>query len=79
MLSKFLNFKGLGLIVNIHHIHSIVVEPNIYTIYLMSNKFDGKIVWGSGNISSEGCYVSICEKKNPADYKTLSEWIIKET
>jgi len=77
-MSKFIKLKNL--IININHIHSIVIKPNKYCIHLVSNKFDG-LNWnvfgfGIGTITSHNFEIEVCETKNLSDYKILSVFIL---
>uniref|UniRef100_A0A6C0E3Z4 Uncharacterized protein n=1 Tax=viral metagenome TaxID=1070528 RepID=A0A6C0E3Z4_9ZZZZ len=76
-MTKFI--KLTNYIININHIHRIVIKPNKYYIHLVSNKFDG-FKWdvgviGIGTIASHNSEIEVCETKHPIDYKILSEWI----
>ena len=76
-MSKFI--KLTNFIININHIHSIVIKPNKYYIHLVSNKFDG-FKWdvfgfGVGTIASHNSEIEVCETKHLNDYKILSDWI----
>ena len=78
-MSKFI--KLTNLIINSNYIHSIVINPNKYYIYLMSNKFDGS-KWsvagtGIGSISSYNSEIEVCKTEHSSDYKIISDWIDK--
>ena len=76
-MSKFI--KLTNFVININHIHSIVIKPNKYYIHLVSNKFDGFKwdvgVFGIGTITSHNSEIEVCETKHSSDYKILSDWI----
>lgn len=76
-MSKFM--KLTNLIINTNYIHSIVIKPNKYCIYAMSNKIDG-LKWsvagcGIGTITSYNYEIEICETEHSKDYKIVSDWI----
>ena len=76
-MSKFI--KLTNFIININHIHSILIKPNKYYIHLTSNKFDG-FKWdvggfGIGTITSHNSEIEVCETKHSSDYKIVSDWI----
>jgi hypothetical protein len=76
-MSKFL--KLTNYIININYINTIVIKPNKYCIYIMSNKFDGSNFsvagFGIGNISSHNYEIEVCETKHSSDYKIVSDFI----
>lgn len=80
-MSKFIKFSKL--IVNTNYIQSIVIQPNKYSINVVSNKFDGSNWFGpligKGIISSYNSEIEICETKHSSDYKILNDWIVNET
>lgn len=71
-MSKFLKLSTFLLNTNV--IHKIVIEPNKYLIHIVSKKIYGFI---PGYISSYTSELEVCEKKNPNDYKIVSDWISK--
>jgi hypothetical protein len=72
-MSKFIKFTSL--IININYIQSIVIKPNKYYIYVVSNKFEGSNMFGTSNVSSYNSRIEVCETKNSIDYKILYDWI----
>ena len=80
-MSKFI--KLTNLIINIKYIQTIVIKPNKYYIYVMSNKFDGSNwsspVIGFGHVSSSNSEIEVCETKHSSDYKIVSRWIDKHS
>jgi hypothetical protein len=80
-MSKFIKFSKL--IVNTNYIQSIVIQPNKYSINVVSNKFDGSNWFipliGNGIISSYNNEIEVCETKHSSDYKILNDWIVNET
>ena len=76
-MSKFIKLSNF--IINTNYIHSIVIKPNKYCLYMVSNKFDG-LQWslagfGFGTISSYNYELEVCEIKQSNDYKIVSDWI----
>lgn len=76
-MSKFI--KLTNLIININHIHSIVINPNKYNIHMISHKLDG-FKWdiagcGIGTINSHNYEFEVCKTKHSRDYKIISDWI----
>jgi hypothetical protein len=75
-MSRFLKLKDC--MINISHIRFILLDkPKVYKIDLAANWFNGYWMLGSGSVSSQNYEVTVCEKENPEDYKTLTEWINK--
>jgi hypothetical protein len=79
-MSNFIKFTNL--VLNAKYIQSIIIKPNFYHIYVMSNKFEGSngsiAGFGFGTISSHKFEITVCETKNSIDYKILSDWIDKQ-
>jgi hypothetical protein len=75
-MSNFIKFTNL--VLNAKYIQSIIIKPNFYHIYIMSNKFEGSNCIGFGTISSHKFEIAVCETKNSIDYKILSDWIDKQ-
>jgi hypothetical protein len=75
-MSNFIKFTNL--VLNAKYIQSIIIKPNFYHIYVMSNKFEGSTGIGFGNISSHNSEITVCKTKNSIDYKILSDWIDKQ-
>ena len=76
-MSKFIKLSKF--IINTNYIHSIVIKPNKYSVYMVSNKFTG-LQWtiagfGFGTISSDNYELEVCEIKHSNDYKIVSDWI----
>ena len=75
-MSNFIKFTNL--VLNAKYIQSIIIKPNFYHIYVMSNKFEGSNCIGFGTISSHNSEFTVCKTKNSIDYKILSDWIDKQ-
>jgi hypothetical protein len=76
-MSRFI--KLTKLVINTNDIHQIYIHPNKYYIYLKS--IDG-FCWsfagsGMGSFSSHNSKIEVCETKDYADYKIVSDWISK--
>jgi hypothetical protein len=74
-MSPFIRLTILTL--NTKYIHSIVVKPNKYYINMMSTHIGGVFFVLTGVVQSNNYEIVVCEKKNPADYKTVTEWLNK--
>jgi hypothetical protein len=75
-MSRFL--KLTGCMINVSNIRYILLDkPKVYNIKMTTNYFNGFILFGSGFIHSDNLEVTVCEKENPEDYKTVTEWINK--
>jgi hypothetical protein len=76
-MSKFL--KLTNIIINKHHIQSIVIKPNKYYIHVVSDAFVGSHFsvagFGFGTISSHYGEIVVCKTENSIDYKMVSDWI----
>ena len=73
-MSRFL--KLTGIVINANQIRIIDFnKPSEYNIHLVTKEFSGFIMFGSGTINSVEPYITVCEKKNPEDYKIVSDWI----
>jgi hypothetical protein len=73
-MSRFL--KLTKSIINTNQIRIIDFnKPSEYAIHLVTKEFYGSVFLGTGNIYSSEPYFIICEKKNPEDYKIVSDWI----
>ena len=74
-MSKFI--KLTSRIINSHHIKEIVQSPNKFNIRFANHKTGGFLIVGSGRADSLDDDFNICIKKNPQDYKIVSDWINK--
>ena len=73
-MSRFL--KLTKSIINTNQIRIIDFnKPSEYNIHLVTKEFYGYFLFGSGGIDSSEPYITVCEKKNPEDYKIVSDWI----
>ena len=73
-MSRFL--KLTKSIINTNQIRIIDFnKPSEYNIQLVTKEFYGYFLFGSGSIDSSEPYITVCEKKNPEDYKIVSDWI----
>ena len=73
-MSRFL--KLTKSIINANQIRIIDFnKPNNYDIHLVAKEFRGYLFLGSGNIESLEPYITVCQEKDPEDYKIVSEWI----
>ena len=73
-MSRFL--KLTKIIINTNQIRIIDFKnPSEYNIHLVTKEFSGFFMFGSGNVQSSEPYFIICEKKDPEDYKIVSDWI----
>ena len=57
--------------INTLHINHIIINPNKYSIYLMSTNISGGMAYFSSNSPA----IKICANKDPIDYKILQDWI----
>ena len=64
-MSKFL--KLTDSIINIKYIHSIVIKPNRYHIYVMSATSSEGLKWATINVYDDS-----------SDYKIVSDWIANQ-
>jgi hypothetical protein len=67
--------KLTSTIVNILHINRVIIRPNKYSIYIANNNIDGIFFLAFGHIYSRDDRIDICQFKNPADYKTVTNWV----
>jgi hypothetical protein len=73
-MSRFI--KLTKMIINSNQIRIINFDkPNNYVIHLVAKEFYGYVVLGSGSIQSSEPYITVCQEKDPEDYKIVSEWI----
>ena len=73
-MSRFL--KLTKSIINTNQIRIIDFnKPSEYTIHLVTKEFKGYFIMGTGIIDTSEPYYTICEKKDPEDYKIVSERI----
>lgn len=72
-MSRFLKLSHT--IINVSHIKEITIRESKYTIYLQSNRHSGFSIAGSGFISNDNDYYTICKNKNPEDYIKVDKWI----
>lgn len=70
---KFIRLSQI--IINPLQLSTIVMKENKYYIHMMRNK--GTILFGSGGFDCDE--IEVCKKKNPEEYKTVSEWIDQNT
>ena len=75
-MSRFL--KLTKSIINANQIRIIDFnKPNKYEIHLVSKEIYGYTVFGTGTIESYEPYITVCQEKQPEDYKIVSDWIQK--
>lgn len=74
-MNKFL--KLTSVIINVKHIHKILIAPNKYYIHIVGNNISGFVFFSLGSISSTADIITVCADKMPQDYKNVSEWIDK--
>lgn len=74
-MNKFLKLSTL--VINKDYIYKIIIKPHIYNIYININVINGIMMFGSGYMDSKVEYYEFCEKKDPSDYKIITEWISK--
>jgi hypothetical protein len=73
-MSQFL--KLTKRIININHIERIYIDTSKYYIYPANPSFSGFLFGASGVISSNNHEnITICQEKDPEDYKTITNWI----
>ena len=53
------------------------MKNNTYIITLTTHTLDGFMLFSSGYFKSINDKVELCKKKDPIDYKILSDWINK--
>jgi hypothetical protein len=69
-------FINLGkYIVNTSTIKYVTIAENKYYVTLLTPDISGYTIFGSGTISSNDDYITVCAEKNEDSYKTLTEWI----
>jgi hypothetical protein len=78
-MSRFIRLTNM--LLNINDIHKIVINANKYDIHITTRDITGNSwnisAFGIGTISTYHYKIEVCETKDPADYKILSEWIDK--
>jgi len=75
-MSRFL--KLTHCMINVSNIRFILLDkPKVYKIKLTTHYFNGYFIMGTGWINADNLEVTVCEKENPEDYKTVTEWIDK--
>ena len=63
-------------IVNINYIERIYIDTSKYYIYTATSPFSGFFIAGSGFVSTNNNEnITICQEKDPEDYKTITNWI----
>lgn len=73
-MSQFL--KLTKRIININHIKHIYIDTSKYYIYSTTSPFSGFFIAGSGVVSTNNNEsLTICQEKDPEDYKTITNWI----
>ncbi len=76
-MSKFL--KLTKLMINTKYIHSIIIEPNKYSILVTSNQIEGTnlsfIGFGFGRIASYHSEIIVSKTQDSSDYKIITDWI----
>jgi len=78
-MSKFL--KLTSMIINTSRISTIWFNkesvPKKITINLIQHEFTGFMLYGSGSLWTRDAEIKICEKEDPQDFITVSNWIDK--
>lgn len=78
-MSRFIKLSNV--ILNINSIQKITIHPNKYYIHFITKSIGGNSLMffnsGWGTLTSTDDTITICEKENPADYKTVTDWIGK--
>ena len=74
-MSKFIKFSSI--LLNTSKIKTIEMKNNTYIITLTTHALDGFMLFSSGYFKSINDKFELCEKKDPKDYKILSDWINK--
>jgi len=78
-MSRFL--KLTSMIINTSRISTIWLNkesvPKKITINLVHHEFTGFMICGSGNFLTRDAEIKICEKEDPLDFVTASNWIDK--
>ncbi len=72
-MSQFL--KLTKRIVNVNHIERIYIDTSKYHIYTTASSFSGLFFGVIGSITSCDDSITICQEKDPEDYKTITNWI----
>lgn len=67
--------KLSNIIINTSKITSIQYSPTKYLVNLTSTHINGVILFGSGSISTEDGYLTICKEKTPEDFEVFTKWI----
>jgi hypothetical protein len=63
-------------IININHIERIYIDTSKYYIYFTTPSFSGFFIGVLGFVSSnDNENIVVCQKKDPEDYKTITNWI----
>ena len=73
MFNKFIKLSTM--VINTSAIKNIRIDKNKYFINFISTDINGTILFGSGGISTDDDSISVCEIKNPQDYKIITDWI----
>ena len=76
-MSRFM--KLTQFVFNTNDIHKIVIQPNKYTLHIVSKNLDG-FYWsicgtGSGSFNSHVSEIEVCKFKHATDYKKVSDWM----
>jgi hypothetical protein len=78
-MSRFLKLKSV--IINTSRISTIWFNkesvPKKITINLIQHDLSGFFFCGSGSVSTTDLSFKICEKEDPQDFVTVSNWIDK--
>ncbi len=72
-MSHFIKLSNV--IINTKFMSAILIEPKLYTIYIVNNNISGFMLASFGIISSNDTKIQICKEKNLDDYNIISNWI----
>jgi len=72
-MSRFL--KLTNIIINKNYIQNISINKDKFILHILSNNFDGVVMFGSGTFETRDTKIEVCKTKNFSDYKIVTDWI----
>ena len=72
-MSRFL--KLTNIIINKNYIQNISINKDKFILHILSNNFDGVVMFGSGTFETRDTKIEVCKTKNFSDYKIVTDRI----
>ncbi len=67
--------KLTNIIINKNYIQNISINKDKFILHILSNNFDGVVMFGSGTFETRDTKIEVCKTKNFSDYKIVTDWI----